>query len=148
MSHEERLSVLSQLADGSITFRDLAGLKKRDVEAIAYLGRVAMETQRYEQAATIFEGLAALEADRPEYLLFLAYAFAEGGKADEAIEAVDRYFEHDEPKPPEDLVRALLLHAQVIMPKDPQAAELDIQGAKLFADKSEAARKVFEEMGR
>lgn len=148
MNQEERTELLSRLGSGDITFRDLAQLTARDVQAIAYLGRVAMETSRFDQAVTIFRGLEALEKDKPEHSLYLAYAQAEAKDERGAIKTIERYLYENEALPAEDVVRALLLRARLMVGRDPKAAELDVKAASDFSQRSPEARKAFEEMGR
>jgi hypothetical protein len=136
--------LLERLARGEVTFRDLAGLKRRDVESIAHLGRVAFESRRFERAARIFAGLEALEADRPEHVLHRAYAEAEAGRGDDAIASATRYIDRDDPRPAEDVVRALLLRAQLFVSNDRRAAALDVRAAELIAASSPAAKAVLE----
>lgn len=148
MKQDDRTDLLARLSGGEITFRDLAQLTARDVQAIAYLGRVAMETGRFEQAVTIFRGLEALEKDRPEHSLYLAYAQAEAKDEDGAVATVERYLFENELLPPDDVVRALLLRARLLVAKDPRAAELDVKAASAVSKKSPEAARAFEEMGR
>jgi hypothetical protein len=143
---QDRERLLTDLAEGRVTLRDFAELKKRDVEAIAHLGRVAYESKKFDQAASIFVFLEQLEADRPDWVLFQAQAYAAGGKKEPALAAIDRYIE-GEIRPPDDVVRALILRAQLVADTDKNSAAQTLAVAKLVASRSAEAQKVLKEAG-
>ena len=134
MDLETRKKQLEQLAEGALPPRDLAGLSRRDVQALAHLGRVAFESQRFEQAARIFAGLEVLEPDIPEHSLRRAHAETRAGVDEEALSAINRYIDREEPRPKEDIRDALLLRATLLHERDPEAALLDVTAAKILSD--------------
>ena len=137
-------TLLAQLEAGEVALRDLAGLNAEDIRAIEGHARIAFEARRYRQAATIFAGLEALEPDRPCHALELAYAEAEAGRGDEALGALERFLQSELPRRPADVVRGLLLRAQVLRTTDVAKASNDLLAARIRASHSESARAVLE----
>jgi hypothetical protein len=148
MTDATRAELLSRIERGEIAVRDLAGLTEGDIRAIEHVGRVAFEGGRYDKAAKIFGGLAALEPDRPEHVLRRAFALSAAGKRELAVEIVTGYLELEAQFPPEDLVRALLLRAQLVTETDAEGARADVVLARVIAESSPAAKLALEALGR
>lgn len=144
MNLDDRVRLLEQLAGGTITFRELTSLQRRELDAIARLGRVAFESGRFDHAVAIFAGLEALEADHPEHSLRRAHAELRAGKPEDALASVTRYLEHDSAQAPDDTVRALLFRASLLASSDQRRATLDVMAARLLAEESPAARAALE----
>ena len=144
----ERAELIEALVAGDVTLRDLGGLNQRDVASIAHLARVAFESKRYGRAATLFAGLEALEADRPEHALNRAYAESHAARVDGALASVTRYIDSELPRSPSDLVRGLVLRATLQAETDARAAALDLRAADLLAETSPEAKAVLAGGGR
>lgn len=144
---EVALDTLSKVIDGQVTYRDLTGLKQSDVDKLIRLGLTAMQTHRFKQAADLFGMAYGFASDRPEYLLFRAYALAEFDGPEATLE-VGRYLDLDD-IPTEDRIRALLVDARLHYESDRDRAQDRISEAKSLSDDGDQAEKTaFEEMGR
>jgi predicted Zn-dependent protease len=141
---EERTELIARIERGEVALRDLAGLTRDEIAALEFVGRTAFESRRFEKAARIFAGLEALEPDRPEHVLRRAYAEAEAGQGELAVRLVSAYLDREAKLPADDLTRALLLRARLLMSVDREKARADLRLAHVVAEGSEGARAVLE----
>jgi len=123
-------SLIESIASGAIPLRDAAGLRNRDIAALAHLARTAYEGGRFAHAAVIFAGLEALESDQPLHALHRAYAESRAGADDDALESVTRFIESSDGVDQDDFVRALVLRAMLLANTDETAAERDLDMAR------------------
>ncbi len=129
----KRIELLAGLASGDVTFRDLAGLKTRDVATVASLARAAFEAEHFVHAALLFSGLEALEGDTPVHALNRAHSESRAGDKDAALESVTRYLDNELPRERANLIDALKLRAILLAPIDKVKAALDLRAADIIA---------------
>ena len=146
-SVDERLEFIESLIRDDVALPEKAGLRRKDIDAVAYLGRVAFESGRFDQAVGIFAALEALEPHRAQVLLFRAEAEIAAGRMLEARKTVSRFLDREHVRPLGDYVRGLLLHARLRSDGDQEGATRDIGLARAVAGIDEEARKVLAEVG-
>ena len=132
MDPEERVRLVERLADGETSLRELAGISRSDIDAVAHLGRLAFEARKYRRAVRIFAGLEALDPDRPAHGLARAHAEAADGERAEALATVTRYIDSELFRPKDELVDALLLRAALRRDEDAAGAARDVGAAQLL----------------
>jgi len=138
--HSQEL--LQKLAAGDIAARDLAGLDRRDIDALRALAQSQSAVGRYQDAVVLYEALFALEPDVPEYLFFRAEALAHTASPEHAVDAVDAFLDVEGVLPADLRARALLLRAQLTQKSDPKAAEQALIYLQLLAEQSDEAKAV------
>lgn len=134
MTAQDRTDVLRALGDGRLAPRDLAGLRKRDIDALETLAQSSYVGGRYAAAARVYGFLALLEPDRPAHMLRQAFALAAGGDREEAVDVASRYIEFDGPLPKHDLIDAFLLRARWTEATEPDKAACDTVAAQILQD--------------
>ena len=149
MTHtvDERVEFLESLLREDPTTLEKIGLQKKDLDAMAYLGRVAFESERYDQAVAIFSALEALQPYRARVLLFRAEAEKAAGRSAEAFATVTRFLARESPGLTGDYTRGLLLRACLWPEEDQGEAVHDLRAAQFLAQHDEEARQVLAEVG-
>lgn len=140
MNLEERLALLGGLTKGGM--RDLAGLTAADVGAVSHFAAAAFQSKKFEISAKAFAALAALEPDSPLHLVHLAHALAGQGDKVGAVEAIDRFLAQERPGSAADMVRALMLRAELVAGTDRVGAENDLKAAHIIAAGSPLAQQI------
>lgn len=139
---EQAVQLVEQIGAGGVSLKDIAGLSRDDIAAVARVGASAIQAGRYDAAVKVFEALEALDASDPLHVLHLAIAHHRAAHRDEAIESLTRFLDADLPKELPDVARALLLRAELVGAHDRAAAARDLMAARALAARSPDVKKI------
>lgn len=134
--------VLQRLAGGDLALRDLAGLGKREMDALQALAQSQENVGRFADAAQLYEVLEALEPDVPSHKLSRALALAQAGERQAAVTSIDSFLDVEGVLPAGEKARALLLRAQLTEESDPEAAAQALVYLQILAEQSAEAQAV------
>src|ERR1041385_7170219 len=114
MQTDNALALLEGLRDGNVALKDVGQLGRADIDAIARIGAASLAGNRFDVARTVFAGLIALDPKEPQHLLHLGAVEQAAGRIPEAITALTEFIDADLNKAAGDVVRALIMRAELV----------------------------------
>jgi DNA-binding SARP family transcriptional activator len=138
MDLSERLQFFEGVGAGTRGLAEIAGLAESDLSALEAAAERALAEQEPSVAARIYGALVALEPSTGRYALAHVRAAAKAGQPQEASLALEQYLDAELPRPPQELVQALRLRAELVATSDPTAAARDLAAAQAIESRGGA----------